>query len=457
MRYNPILDTDSYKASHFLQYPEGTTHLFSYLESRGGVYDSVKFVGLQPILDQLATVVTSDDVQEAAELFKLHGVPFPIEGWQRVVDVHGGKIPLRIRAVREGTIIPNHNALVTVTNTDPELPWLVSWFETCLLRVWYPTTVATTSCVIRDLILSYLEQTSESPDEEIGFKLHDFGSRGVSSRESAALGGFAHLTNFLGTDTVPALVLARNTYNEQIAGFSIPAAEHSTITSWGKEGELDAYRNFLTQFAKPGTIAACVSDSYDLYNAVEFLWGEELREAIIESGATLVIRPDSGVPHEVVLKTVQLLDAKFGSTVNSKGFKVLNHVRVIQGDGIDVHSIEAILSTLVGQGFSATNIAFGMGGALLQYVNRDTQRFAYKCSAALVDGEWRDVYKDPVTDPGKTSKKGRLELCDVADEYRTMRMDDSQYEHHLSVMHTVFENGEVTKRWTLNDIRELNV
>lgn len=309
--------------------------------------------------------------------------------------------------------------------------------------------------MIRELILDYLERTSDNPASEIDFKLHDFGSRGVSSYESAGLGGLAHLSNFKGTDTVAALVLARDEYGAEMAGFSIPASEHSTITSWGREGELDAYANILRRFAKPGAVVACVSDSYDLYNAVEHLWGEQLREVVIASGATVVIRPDSGTPHEVVLKTVQILDEKFGTTVNSKGYKVLNHVRVIQGDGINYDSIELILSSLLANGYSATNVTFGMGGALLQQVNRDTQRFAYKCSAALINGQWNDVYKDPITDPGKTSKKGRLELCLVADEYRTLRLSEDQTEHHLSVMHTVYENGFVTKSWTLEDIREL--
>ena len=458
MNDNLILKVDSYKASHFLQYPEGTTQLYSYVESRGGLYTATKFVGLQYALNQLAKGVTQEDVDYAHQLFKLHGLPFPIEGWQRIVTVHEGKIPLLIRSVREGLVIPTGNALITVTNTDPELPWLVSWFETMLLRsVWYATTVATTSAVIRDLILEYLELTSDDPLSEIDFKLHDFGARGVSSGESSAIGGFAHLTNFKGTDNVEALVFAREYYNSEMAGFSIPAAEHSTITSWGKEGELDAYRNFLNKFAKEGAVAACVSDSYDLYRAIEHLWGTELREDVIRSGATIVIRPDSGEPSEVVLKTVQLLDSRFGSTINSKGFKVLNHVRVIQGDGINYDSIANILSTLTANGYSASTVSFGMGGALLQLVNRDTQRFAYKCSAALVNNEWRDVYKDPITDPGKTSKKGRIELCLAADEYKTLRMDDDQQEHPLSVMHTVFKDGVITKQWTLDEIRELNV
>jgi nicotinamide phosphoribosyltransferase len=218
----------------------------------------------------------------------------------------------------------------------------------------------------------------------------------------------AHLVNFLGTDTVSGLLAARAYYGEPMAGFSIPAAEHSTITSWGREREVDAYRNMLKQFGKPGALVAVVSDSYDIYRAITEHWGRTLREEVIASGATLVVRPDSGDPADVVHQSLKLLDEAFGSTVNGKGFKVLNHVRVIQGDGVNPISIRAILERITTAGYATDNIAFGMGGALLQQLNRDTQRFALKCSAARIDGRWIEVYKQPVTDPGKLSKRGRL-------------------------------------------------
>lgn len=203
----------------------------------------------------------------------------------------------------------------------------------------------------------------------------------------------------MGTDTMAGVLAARAFYGEPMAGFSIPAAEHSTITAWGREGEIDAYRNMLERFAKPGSVLAVVSDSYDLFNAVERLWGRELRQQVIDSGATVVIRPDSGVPEEVVLQTALRLERAFGVRRNSKGYKVLNHVRIIQGDGINAHSIRQILANLKFNGFSADNVAFGMGGALLQQINRDTFRFAMKTSSIRIGEEWTDVYKDPVLAP----------------------------------------------------------
>lgn len=413
---NPILNTDSYKTSHWLQYPPGTDAMLSYVESRGGKFDRLLWFGLQAILKEyLARPITRADIDEAEEVLALHGVPFNRAGFEYLVERHGGYWPVEIKALPEGTVAPTGVPLLTVASTDPAAFWAVSYLETLLMRVWYPTTVATQSWHARRLIKRYLDKTADS-DQGLPFKLHDFGARGVSSYESAALGGMAHLVNFLGTDTLAALVAARRYYDAGPAcAYSIPAAEHSTITSWGQQNETEAYRNMLDRFAKPGAILAVVSDSYDIFNAVENLWGGELREQVIASGATLVVRPDSGDPATIVGQVVQRLDAAFGSTVNGKGYKLLNHVRVIQGDGVNLTSMELILGGLSARGYSADNVAFGMGGALLQQLDRDTQRFAMKCCAVRVAGEWRDVYKAPVTDPGKRSKAGLLTTYRLAD------------------------------------------
>ncbi|GHF53241.1 nicotinamide phosphoribosyltransferase [Deinococcus metalli] len=451
---NLILDTDSYKSSHFLQYPQGTTRLFSYLESRGGKYPATRFFGLQYLLDRYLTRrVTAEMVEEARAVIEAHGEPFPYDGWMRVVHVHGGRLPLDIRAVPEGTVVPIHNVLMSVTNTDPELPWLPGWFETMLMRVWYPTTVATQSYFIREIIRAALEKSSDRAAEELPFKLHDFGSRGVSSRESAGIGGLAHLINFQGSDTLEALRVGRNHYGSDIAAFSIPAAEHSTITSWGKEHEVDAYRNMIARFSKPGSVYAVVSDSYDLKNAINHLWGDTLRQQVIDAGGTLVVRPDSGDPPAMVRLAVNALAARYGTTTNSKGYKVLNHVRVIQGDGIDEQTIRQILGNLDVDGYSAENVAFGMGGALLQKVDRDTQRFAYKASAGLIDGAYRGIYKDPVTDPGKRSKDGVLDLIEENGRLVTKAYKTFDTDFPGSLMRTVFRNGELLVRDTLDEVR----
>lgn len=420
---NPILNTDSYKVSMFKQYPAGTTGVYSYIESRGGRYDRTVFFGLQAFIKEyLLEPITQSDIDIAEEILTAHGEPFNRSGWQYILDNHSGYLPVVIRAVPEGTVVPVKNVLATIENTDPECFWLTTWLETALLRaVWYPTTVATQSKFIKNIIADYLEKSGDPTT--ISFKLHDFGARGVSSLESAGIGGAAHLVNFMGTDTITGILFAREYYGASIAGFSIPAAEHSTITSWGRADEVNAYRNMVAQFGKPGALLAVVSDSYDIYEACR-MWGTELKQQVVESGATVVIRPDSGDPVEVLPKMFNILGETFGYTTNSKGYKVLNNVRMLWGDGINQLSIRSILGVVVDiNGWSADNIAFGMGGALLQQLDRDTQKFAMKCSAVEItkwveDGDlgsgwkskWVDVFKDPITDPVKASKKGRVTL-----------------------------------------------
>ncbi|MFN3857552.1 MAG: nicotinate phosphoribosyltransferase [Caulobacter sp.] len=453
---NPILNTDSYKTSHFLQYPPGAERVFSYVESRGGEHDHTVFFGLQAILKrEFMTPVTADDIDEAEALLTAHGLPFNRPGWERIVEVHGGLLPLEVRAVAEGAVVPVHLPLMTVVNTDPQLPWVTSYAETALLRLWYPTTVATISFGVRRIIREALERTADDAAAELPFKLHDFGARGVSSETSAALGGLAHLVSFQGSDTLSAVLAARRWYHEPMAAFSIPAAEHSTITSWGRERETDAYANMIQRFGKPGGVYAVVSDSYDLYGAVEHIWGETLRQQVIDSGATLVVRPDSGDPVTVVARTMALLAERFGVTTNSRGYKVLNTVRVIQGDGVNPHSIKAILDRLAADGFSASNIAFGMGGALLQQLNRDTQKFAYKTSAVRVNGAWRDVFKDPLTDAGKRSKKGLLGLGRENGVWNTLIVGEDGAAADGSSNHLVpvFRNGALLVDHTLGDVR----
>ncbi|QQZ29215.1 nicotinate phosphoribosyltransferase [Thiothrix subterranea] len=451
---NLILNTDSYKASHFLQYPAGTQVVSSYIESRGGQFPQTLFFGLQAFIKEyLLKPVTTADIDEAEALFAAHGVPFLRQGWEQIVQQHGGFLPIEIQALPEGMIVPTGNALVQIRNTDPQAFWLTSYLETALLRaVWYPTTVATLSWQVKQSIRQALETTCDNPTAELPFKLHDFGARGVSSHESAALGGMAHLVNFMGGDTVVALLAARKYYGADMAGFSIPAAEHSTITAWGRDGEADAYANMLQQFGQAGKLLAVVSDSYDIYHAVSEIWGKQLRAQVENSGATVVIRPDSGVPEEIVPEVLERLYAEFGGRVNSKGYKVLSDcVRVIQGDGVDVDSIGVILQRIQQAGFSTENVAFGMGGGLLQKVNRDTLRFAMKASAMQINGAWRDVYKQPVTDSGKHSKRGRLAVIRDAGVIKTIREDALSWESNL--LRPVFRNGELLVDDSFDSIR----
>ncbi|KAG9353279.1 hypothetical protein JZ751_017855 [Albula glossodonta] len=322
-----------------------------------------------------------------------------------------------------------------------------------LVQMWYPITVATISREFKKILAKHLKATSGSL-EGLDFKLHDFGYRGVSSQESAALGGAAHLVNFCSTDTVAGLLMAQRYYSCPMAGFSIPAAEHSTIISWGRSREKEAFESLLDQF--PSGPVSVVSDSYDIFKACKHIWGDKLKERVMERSedSTLVIRPDSGDPAETIIEVIKILEDCFGSSMNSMGYKLLpSYLRIIQGDGIDLHSVEEILMKLSDEGWSAENVFFGAGSALLQKLNRDTLHCAFKCSYVETNGKGMDVYKQPVTDPSKGSKRGRLSLRRNSDGFiETVERGVGKPEEDMLV--TVFENGSILQEYTLEEIRK---
>lgn len=467
--------TDSYKISHANQYPPGTSQIYSYFESRGGKFPETGLFGLQYILMSYleGPVVSQRDINLDSHFFNAHffgnGDLHNKSGWQRIIDKHYGHLPIRIMAAPEGLMAPNSNVLFTIENLDPELYWLTNYIESILLQVWSPSTVMTGSRNSKKIIFNALQKSGDISG--LPFKLHDFGFRGVSSVESAATAGAAHLVNFKGTDTLAACDLIAQYYSgktpcdidlmtyeeygkfikDNMAGFSIPASEHSTITTWGEDGEINAFRNMLNTY--PTGLVACVSDSWDIDRACGELW-PSLRKEIESREGMLIVRPDSGEPEEVVPRILGLLANGFGYTTNSKGYKVLHdQVRVIQGDGIDFDTIENILESVMNAGFSADNIAFGSGGGLLQKINRDTQRIAIKCSNAVVNGKNIDVFKRPKTDPGKDSKRGRLALVNSDGTIITVpEVDADKYGGNILV--EVFNYGKLTNKTTFNEIRQ---
>jgi nicotinamide phosphoribosyltransferase len=457
---NVILLTDSYKVSHYKQYPPGSELVYSYFESRGGQFPEVVFFGLQYYLKRYlaGAIVTRERIEEADELLALHFGKKVLNraGWEHILRKHGGRLPVVIRSAPEGSVIPNRNVLMTIENTDPECYWLTNYLETLLVQLWYGCTVATQSRAMKKLILRYLIETGDP--ELIGFKLHDFGYRGVSSVETAAVGGAAHLVNFQGTDTLAGIEMLRQFYGAEMPGFSIPAAEHSTITSWGKEQEVDAYANMLSAY--PDGLVAVVSDSYDIFRACGEIWGGVLKDKVLSRNGTLVIRPDSGDPPTVVCQVLEILGKRFGFMSNDKGYRVLpSQVRIIQGDGIDFEMLTLIMSRMKEQKWSVDNIAFGSGGGLLQKLNRDTLKFAFKCASIRVKGEDRDVYKDPVTDHGKISKAGRMKLVKRDGGYFTLTnraevgKSDSGFAEAKDELVEVFRDGVVSREWTIEEIR----
>lgn len=466
---NLILLADAYKYSHHKLYVPGTSHIYSYLESRGGKFEETVFYGLQYFLKAYlqGPVITAEKIREAGEMlpevFGRNDVYDPSR-FEYILNEHGGHLPVKIRAVPEGTVVPVKNVLMTIENTDPACYWLTNFLETLLMQVWYPCTVATLSREIKKVVMKYYRATaSEASFGGIDFVLNDFGFRGASSVEGAGIGGSAHLVNFSGSDTLVASSFAKRYYHAASApGLSIPATEHSIVTLLGEKGEADIFKHVLDTFPE-GTIA-CVSDSYNIFRACSEYWGTELKEQVLARKGTLVIRPDSGDPVRTLLKVFSILMDKFGFTLNEKGYKVLPpQVRVIQGDGISYTSITEIYEALKQAGVSAENLVLGMGGALLQRVNRDTQEFALKCSYAEINGQSVDVYKSPVEMDAeghlrtsfKKSKAGKLKLVKDAGEFKTLPAGERpEMEDQLQ---TVFENGKVTKDLRFEEIRKLAV
>ncbi len=453
---NIILMTDSYKFTHWRQYPPCTENVYSYFESRGGEWHDVVFFGLQYYLKRYLSgwVVSKEKIDEAEELVGLHlgsKSLFNRAGWEHILYKHGGRLPVSIKAVPEGTVVPAHNVLMTIESTDSACYWLPNYLETLLVQTWYGSTVATQSREMKALLLKYLRRTGTP--ESVDFKLHDFGYRGVSSNETAGVGSAAHLINFKGTDTFAGVMVARKYYGEPMAGFSIPAAEHSTITSWGRDHEEDAMRNMLTQY--PTGLVAVVSDSFNVFEACEKIWGGSLYKQVLARDGVLVIRPDSGDPPTVLASgspnLLSILADRFGSTTNSKGYQLLHpKVRLIQGDGVDFKMLDAVLYAMQRKGFSADNLAFGSGGGLLQKLNRDTLKFAFKCASVVVNGAERDVYKSPITDHGKISKSGRMKLVRDGNSFTTVRPYDKREDELVEV----FRDGALLRDWSFQEIRE---
>lgn len=464
-RNNLVLMPDAYKYAHHKFYYPGTTEIYSYLESRGGMFDETVFFGLQYILKEYlqGQAFTQQDLDEAdvflQQVFGRNDV-FDKAKFQYILDKYDGRLPIRIKAVKEGAAVPTGNALMTIENTDPECYWLTNFLETLLMQAWYPCTVASLSHEVKKVIKQYYAETAtEGSEAGIDYVLNDFGFRGVSSVESAGIGGAAHLLSFSGSDTLAGSVMAINYYNAQKAyGQSIPATEHSICTLLGREGELEVFKHVLRSF--PTGIIACVSDSFNIFKACEEYWGTELRDEILNRKGTLVIRPDSGDPVMTLLRIFDILFDKFGHTVNSKGFKVLPpQVRVIQGDGVNYNEIKVIYKALKDNGISAENLVLGMGGALLQKVDRDTQKFAIKCSSAVINGKEVRVEKSPtemdangnISASFKKSKGGRLKLVKVNGAYKTVAQDELP--EIADELQTVFENGELVNSVTFEQVR----
>lgn len=474
-KYGVGCDTDSYKLTHHPQYPEGADMMISYFEARGGKYDIIMNYGLQLLVKEyMLQRLTRKQARAMVKWARKHmngNLTDDLEiALNKVVDELDGRLPIRIRNAPEGLMIPIKNVLFTIETSIPGEEWfsLVSYFEAKLVRVWSPTTVATTSYYVRQEIMKALEKSCDDPMSVINFLFHDFGSRGTGGMEVSAFAGSGHLVSFMGTDTDVAVMAIEFAYNMEMAGFSIPATEHSTTCMHGRRGEIQLVTQMFDNYAKPGATFATVIDSYDALNFIREI-APLFKRRLIQSGAKWVFRPDSGDPIEMPVKVMIELAKVFGYTVNNKGYKVLRHVGVIQGDGINPAQIPQILARVMEEGFSAENIAFGMGGGLLQKNNRDTHKFALKCCAVRINGKWVDVYKDPAVydenwekmdqESFKVSKRGRLELVYNYSngEWRTVKLEEARQlvdEGPWQMMlETTYEDGYIMRDMNFEEVR----
>jgi len=413
IRINPLVQTDSYKISMPPMYPDNMNHMFDNIMARkGGIHSYAIFFGMQfYIKDILTTPFTQEDVDEAEVFYKRHflGDVFVKEQFQYILDEYNGYFPVKIRSVKEGTKVPEGNVLSTFECSDPKCASIVTFLETMAISyLWYGTTVCTNSYAMKQIIKKYYERTSDI--EDTSFALHDFGARGVIPG-GQKIGGAAHLMNSLGSDNLEA-VYAIDKYfgwnsDDSIGGYSIPATEHSVMSSEGRYGEMIVAQRVFDRYAKDGSIIAMVNDTYDMEQHIKD-FSKIFKEKYKDIGVRWVTRPDSGYPPSVVVNCLEILFEEFGGTFNSKNMIVLDPcVRLIQGDGIDEVMIKKVLKAVQEAGFSAENVAFGSGGGLLQKVNRDDLRFAMKASYIEVQGEGRDIYKDPKTQDGDYSKKSK--------------------------------------------------
>lgn len=415
--------TDYYKHTHWNQYPDGLEHVYSYIESRGSTLPSGKilFYGLQGFLKNYLSgnfFDVHDELSCQTTLSRIGAPLFNTSGFRYIKENYMGRLPLEIKAVEEGCLYNPGDVLVTIENTDPKLAWLTQWIETMLLRaVWYPTTVATISFEAKVIIDSYCRQQNMCVNQ---FHLLDFGARGVSSSESAQIGGSAHLVNFDGTDTIEGGIYAEQAYNSKFIGTSAIASEHSVMTMYREDGEEEIFDKLINLAHRRHSPVSIVIDSYDEYKALK-----KLGPMIKNTGVPIVVRPDSGDPliHlPAIMEWAQAYD----------------NVKVLWGDGISLEALPGICQAIVDKDLPMNKVMFGMGGKLLQGCTRDTLKFAMKASAIkyskqISDGHWQPIGKNPKNDPSKASKQGTF--------------SDPR-------LRTVFLDGNLTRKIDFHQIRE---
>lgn len=468
---NIIDNTDSYKKGHHTFEEEGVENDYAYIEARkGGQYNQVVFFGLQYFLLYYMTKPITQEMIDDAEINTIsHGLPFNREGWELILNRHHGYIPVRIRALREGLIVPHGVVQVTIESTDPDITWAARYVETAILRAtWFGSTVAARIERWKNIMQPFLERTG-SP-ETIEFKIVDFGARGSETTESAAIAGAAVMIATQVSDNQMAIRFAQKAYPDSVpnAGnifmpsFSIPASEHSVTTMWGRNQELAFYRNIIVRHGSLPRLpdgsrrpVSVVIDTYDQDEAVK-MWLVDLKDELITSNMKVVLRPDSGNPIENIPHLCRLISKHVGHSMNDKGYRVFpDFVGLIQGDAVDEESLPLLCKAVEDAGYSLDVINFGSGGGLLQKdITRDTHRYAQKASSVIVNGERRDIQKMPKTDPSKASKKGRFSVVKRNGILVTIP-EGTMRDGERDELEVTYLNGCVTRIMSFTDVRKV--
>jgi len=487
MQMNPLTAIDFYKTDHRRQYPEGTTEVYANFTPRSSrlanvlaeSYDNkVVFFGLQYFVQDFL-------INSWNEHFFNQPKEKVVAAYKRRMDFSLGKdsidvshivalhdlgyLPLKIKALPEGTRSPIGVPVLTIVNTHPDFFWLTNYIETIIsCYLWKPTTSATVAFEYKRLLTNYAKKTG-STLEFTQFQAHDFSFRGMSSFQDAAISGAAHLTSFWGTDSVPAIDLAETYYganaeNEMI-GCSVPATEHSVMCMGMEDGELATFRRLINELY-PSGIVSVVSDTWDFWKVVTE-YTVELKDEILRRDGKLVIRPDSGDPVKIVAGdpdapkdtpeykgAIECLWDVFGGTITEKGYKMLDsHIGLIYGDSITLERANNILKILEAKGFASANVVFGVGSFTYQYVTRDNFGFAMKATSGVVNGQRRDIFKDPKTDSG--TKKSAKGLLRVEKEGNSFILHDQQTvdQENQGLLETVFVDGKLVNPVSLAEIR----
>jgi len=457
MKTNIIMLADSYKYGHFLQYPKNMVYMYNYMEARKET-DEIYITGLQYYLKEYLTKpITIKMVEEAKDFAQKHGITFNYKGWKYIVKELNGKIPVRIKAIPEGYKAKSGIPLIVIESTDKNVPWIVGWLETLLMKIWYPSTITTKSKKIYDMLIKYGNK------DWVKFALHNFGDRSMTSVEAAAISGFAHNCIFLGTDNFHSLKFCKDYYNTDISAFSVFATEHSTTTiNAFYEDEIKFVERMLIENPN-NPIMSFVADSFDVYNFTDKVSNpkENIRKILEKNKQKLVIRPDSGNPINVLDKMFEIMEKNKVFDIQINGKKASSKYGILWGDGINEIVIKDILEYFTKKGYAAENFIFGCGTQLGQTgIDRDTYSFAIKYSYIEIKEKNKkigiEVFKNPITSKNKQSKKGKIisVIDKKTNELICIKEQNFNKNFHKRIMEIIYENGNIVKDITLEDIRK---